>query len=78
MKDNELTVVDIVGLDEKVIEKNFFGYEYFQRDISFFDNMPAPQDFILGPGDEVIISIWETNFRKSFTLNKEGLFIMKK
>ena len=20
--------------------------------------MPAPQDFILGPGDEVIISIW--------------------
>ena len=79
LKDNELTVVDIVGLDEKVIEKNFFGYEYFQKDISFFDNMPAPQDFILGPGDEVIISIWgETNFRKSFTLNREGLIYYEK
>lgn len=79
LKDNELTVVDVVGLDEKVIEKNFFGYEYFQKDISFFDNMPAPQDFILGPGDEVIISIWgETNFRKSFTLNREGLIYYEK
>ena len=41
--------------------------------------MPAPQDFILGPGDEVIISIWgETNFRKSFTLNREGLIYYEK
>ena len=40
---------------------------------------PAPQDFILGPGDEVIISIWgETNFRKSFTLNREGLIYYEK
>ena len=39
----------------------------------------APQDFILGPGDEVIISIWgETNFRKSFTLNREGLIYYEK
>ena len=43
LKDNELTVVEIVGLDEKVIEKNFFGYEYFQKDISFFDNISTPR-----------------------------------
>ena len=79
LKDNELTAVDVTGLDEQVIENNFFGYDYFQKDISFFDNIPAPQDFILGPGDEVIISIWgETNFRKSFTLNREGLIYYEK
>jgi len=79
LKDNELTAVEVTGLDEQVIENNFFGYDYFQKDISFFDNMPAPQDFILGPGDEVIISIWgETNFRKSFTLNREGLIYYEK
>ena len=40
LKDNELTAVDVTGLDEQVIENNFFGYDYFQKDISFFDNIP--------------------------------------
>lgn len=52
---------------------DLFGYKYFQRDINFFDNIPAPQDFRVGPGDELIISLWgETNLRDTFTINKEG------
>ncbi len=52
---------------------NYFGYNYFQRDINFFDNIPTPADYVLGPGDEVILSLWgETNFRESFTLNNNG------
>ena len=58
----------------EVSESPFFGYNYFNRDIKFFDNIPTPKDFILGPGDEVILSIWgETNIRRNFTINKDGL-----
>ena len=72
-EDNELTTVNVVTSDIDNENNPFFGYEYFQKDISFFDNVPAPRDFILGPGDEVVISVWgETNFRQSFTINREG------
>jgi len=56
------------------ISEEYFGYDYFRKQINFYDNIPTPQDFKLGPGDEVIISLWgETNLRKKFTINKEGL-----
>mgnify|MGYP001238069962 CR=1 FL=1 len=52
----------------------YFGYNYFKRDINFFDNVPTPPDFKLGPGDEIILSLWgETNSRENLILNKEGL-----
>ena len=52
----------------------YFGYNYFKRDINFFDNVPTPPDFKLGPGDEIILSLWgETNSRENFVINKEGL-----
>ena len=67
---NTVTIEDTL----EVSESPFFGYDYFNRDINFFDNIPTPRDFILGPGDEVILSIWgETNIRKNFTINKDGL-----
>ncbi len=56
----------------------YFGYNYFKRDINFFDNVPTPPDFKLGPGDEIILSLWgETNLRESFVINKEGLIYYK-
>ena len=52
----------------------YFGYNYFKRDINFFDNVPTPSDFKLGPGDEIILSLWgETNSRENFIINKDGL-----
>ena len=35
----------------------FFGYDYFKKSINFYDNIPTPVDFGLGPGDEIIISL---------------------
>ena len=56
------------------VSTSFFGYNYFKRDINFFDNVPTPPDFKLGPGDEIILSLWgETNSRENFVINKEGL-----
>lgn len=53
---------------------DFFGYNYLRKDISFFDNIPTPPNYKLGPGDELIISIWgETNVRESKIINKDGM-----
>ncbi len=55
----------------------FFGYNYFKKDISFFDNIPTPADYKLGPGDEIIISLWgEANSRTSYTINKDGMIFI--
>lgn len=51
-----------------------FGYSYFIKDINFYDNIPTPSNYRLGPGDEIIISFWgEQNSRESFLINKDGL-----
>ena len=67
--------VNINQIKLDVEEHNeYFGYDYFQSNVNFFDNFPTPSDFKLGPGDEIIISLWgETNSRERYLLNKEGL-----
>ena len=66
----------LVGFDANSnfeIDDEYYGYEYFIKEINFFDNAPSPGDYRLGSGDEIIISLWgETNIRESFTINKEG------
>jgi protein involved in polysaccharide export with SLBB domain len=64
-----------IDMFEEEKEKEFFGYNYFKKEnISFFDNIPTPADYKLGPGDEVIISLWgENNSRKKMTINKDGM-----
>ena len=55
-------------------EEFYFGYDYFKREINFFDNTPTPSDYRLGPGDEITLSLWgEHNLRETFLINKEGL-----
>lgn len=72
-----LETVNIYASDDNSDISNvnyYFGYNYFKRDINFFDNIPSPPDFRLGPGDEIILSLWgETNSREKFFINKEGL-----
>ena len=52
----------------------YFGYDYLERDLNFYDNLSPSSNYILGPGDEVIISMWgETNNRETFIINKDGL-----
>ena len=66
--------VNIESSSSSSVSTSFFGYNYFKRDINFFDNVPTPPDFKLGPGDEIILSLWgETNSRENFVINKEGL-----
>jgi len=67
-----VTIDPLIQDSDKSID--YFGYDYFRKDISFFDNVPTSPDYRLGPGDEIIISLWgETNYRSSMTIDKEGL-----
>jgi len=71
---------DEEAMEEKIKSfSEYFGYSYFQRNINFFDNIPTPSDFKLGPGDEVILSLWgDTNLQKPFVINKEGSIYYEK
>ncbi len=71
-----LIPVSIESADDKIDTdtEDYFGYNYFKRDISFFDNIPTPADYKLGPGDEIIISLWgENNSRENIIINKDGM-----
>ena len=73
-KDIESIPVTINELDIVSDNDEYFGYNYFKSEINFFDNIPTPNDFKLGAGDEIVISLWgETNSREKFIINKEGL-----
>ncbi len=52
-----------------------FGYDFFvKRDTtSFWENLPPPKNYILGFGDEIVLSLWgETQLRKSYTISRDG------
>ena len=71
----------IIALEKTVTAidvMQYFGYEYFQRDIEFYDNFPTPSDYRLGPGDELNLSLWgEINTRETILINKDGLIYYK-
>jgi protein involved in polysaccharide export with SLBB domain len=70
---DKLETVSVVASNTAENSEKYFGYNYFKNDISFFDNIPTPADYKIGPGDEVIISLWgENNSRESFIINKDG------
>ena len=73
-----IDVVQIQSKQVKVEENEYFGYNYFVQDINFFDNIPTPSDFKLGPGDEVIISLWgETNQRNKYLIDRNGMIFFE-
>jgi len=52
-----------------------FGYDFFTRrdTVAFWENLPTPANYLLGPGDELVISLWgETQLRETHTISREG------
>ena len=71
---NLASPVSITSTAISIATGNYFGYNYFKKDVSFFDNIPTPADYRLGPGDEITISLWgENNSRENLTINKDGM-----
>ena len=55
--------------------KYYFGYDFFvKRDtIGFWENLSIPRNYLLGPGDEIVVSLWgETSLRQSYTISRSG------
>ena len=70
---NIASPVSITSTAISIATGDYFGYNYFKKDVSFFDNIPTPADYRLGPGDEITISLWgENNSRENLTINKDG------
>ena len=62
-------------VEDSTSKMPYIGYEIFtQRDtIPFWQNLPIPADYILGPGDEIEISLWgETDLYNSEIINRDG------
>ena len=52
-----------------------FGYDFFLNadKLLNIDNLPATADYTLGPGDEIIVSIWgEINSYENYTIDRNG------
>ena len=63
------------------ILSEYFGYNYFTlRDSMIFSrNLPPNKEYIIGSGDELIISMWgETQFRQSYLIDSEGAIFDEK
>jgi len=71
---SEFQKVDIDINSGSVSDEEYFGYTYFDKNINFFDNIPTPENYMLGPGDGILISLWgEQNSQESFQINKDGM-----
>ncbi len=53
-----------------------FGYNIFSTSPTAFEtslNVPVPANYVVGPGDEIIITMWgETQLERTLTVSKEG------
>tara|TARA_Y100000768_G_C23989191_1_gene690968 strand:- start:2350 stop:4278 length:1929 start_codon:yes stop_codon:yes gene_type:complete len=71
----EKLLLELKFLKDSTNRMPFVGYDFFtKRDsIPFWQNLPISNNYILGPGDEIIISLWgETNSSFSETINRDG------
>lgn len=58
-----------------------FGYDFFtKRDtVSFWESLPALPNYLLGPGDELVVTLWgETQIRETFIISRDGTIYDKK
>ena len=87
--DGNLPLDEQIYLDEEDADRevdedvrlDFFGYDFFtaKDSILIWNNLPIPPSYLLGPGDEIIISLWgETQLRESYTIGRDGLVYIER
>ncbi len=71
----EKLLQELKFLKDTVKKMPYFGYDFFtKRDsIPFWQNLPISKNYILGPGDEIIIALWgESNSLSTEIINRDG------
>ena len=78
---NELIELeDLLSYTDSIPSLKYFGYDFFSlRDsIPFADNIAVSPDYILGSGDEIIISLWgQAEFQHRQTINRDGTIFIE-
>jgi protein involved in polysaccharide export with SLBB domain len=73
----QITAYQPIEISEELEEPGLkhFGYDFFTRrdTVAFWENLPTPANYLLGPGDELVISLWgETQLRETYTISRDG------
>ena len=77
----EKLLLKMKAMDDSVENMPYIGYDFFtKRDtIPFWQNIPLEKNYVLGPGDEVIISLWgESSSYNIETINRDGQIYIDK
>lgn len=64
-----------IPVDTVSQQVKYFGYDFFSRRdiIPFWPNISTPENYILGPGDNIEISLWgRAQVNESYTINRDG------
>ncbi len=59
----------------------YFGYDFFLRseNLQIWDNLSPTHGYAIGPGDEIIISLWgQSELRSSHIVNRDGSIFIEK
>lgn len=71
-----ISTIDLPGLDSIQVDTSvFFGYDFLNSiiTIELFNNFPVPTHYILGPGDEIVVTLWdETGFRITREISRDN------
>ncbi|MGN7614086.1 polysaccharide biosynthesis/export family protein, partial [Magnetococcales bacterium HHB-1] len=73
-----MTKVDLPGVTEK---SSHFGYSFFtpSGSISLLNNLPVPSDYVLGPGDEVVLTLWgDTELVSTHEVSRTGTIYVER
>ena len=81
LANTEKLLLRLKSLEDTTENMPYFGYSLFtKRDtIPFWQNLPSPINYQLGPGDEIIISLWgESDGYEQKTINRDGEVYIEK
>jgi protein involved in polysaccharide export with SLBB domain len=74
----ELIIPEFVGRADSTLQP--FGYSIFDRAPTAFEpivNVPTPQTYTLGPGDEIVLNVWgETQLAYTLTVARDGYIVI--
>jgi len=76
-KQAKITPYQLLGEEKDSVDMSLkhFGYDFFTRrdTVSFWENLPTPANYLLGPGDELVISLWGgTQLRETYIISRDG------
>ena len=75
--DSLLLTEELIGEEEIDLESFIYGQQLFRKNIlsvqSSSDELKAPDSYILGPGDELVVSVWgRSHFDNEYEIDGNG------